>query len=373
MQEILDDHPDVTHVLDPFCGTGTTGLVCAENNIHCDLLEINPFLTWFARVKTTQYPAENLQQTQIYAQEIVERAQCITDTTNLWMPPIHNINRWWHPRRLNTLAQIYHALQSHPIPSPAKDLLTVAFCNLVIHWSNAAFNHQSMSFKNDDAQQLSLFDEQTQILEQFVNLTQHITASAQDKLGGHINVIQADSRQVHSATQTQYDCVITSPPYPNQMSYIRELRPYMYWLGYLSTGREAGELDWQAIGGTWGIATSRLNQWQPNGNQIPYPNFAAILQTIAQQSPVLANYVHRYFIDIYKHIKSLYPVLKPGAKVFYIIGNSRFYDTLVPAETIYADILQDCGFVNTNIEIIRKRNSKKELFEFTVSAEKPNP
>ncbi|WP_322490103.1 hypothetical protein [Chloroflexus sp.] len=37
--------------------------------------------------------------------------------------------------------------------------------------------------------------------------------------------------------------VITSPPYPNRMSYIRELRPYMYWLGYLNNGRDAGELD----------------------------------------------------------------------------------------------------------------------------------
>ena len=48
------------------------------------------------------------------------------------------------------------------------------------------------------------------------------------------------------------------------MSYIRELRPYMYWLSYLRDGREAGELDWKAIGGTWGIATSRVGKWSPS-------------------------------------------------------------------------------------------------------------
>src|SRR5205823_779155 len=71
-----------------------------------------------------------------------------------------------------------------------------------------------------------------------------------------------------------YPPVTTSPPYPNRMSYIRELRPYMYWLGYLSDGRAAGELDWKAIGGTWGCATSMLNTWASNGHgHIPFPHF----------------------------------------------------------------------------------------------------
>ena len=36
----------------------------------------------------------------------------------------------------------------------------------------------------------------------------------------------------------------------------------MYWLGYLEQPRDAGELDWQAIGGTWGAATSRVAAWE---------------------------------------------------------------------------------------------------------------
>jgi hypothetical protein len=64
-------------------------------------------------------------------------------------------------------------------------------------------------------------------------------------------------------------------------------------------------------------------------------------------------------------------VLSPGAKVFYIVGNSKFYDTLVPVEQIYASLLTQCGFRNATSEILRKRNSKKELFEFVVSADWP--
>ena len=35
----------------------------------------------------------------------------------------------------------------------------------------------------------------------------------------------------------------------------------MYWPGYLDSGNQAGELDWQAIGGIWGCATSKLMSW----------------------------------------------------------------------------------------------------------------
>jgi hypothetical protein len=155
------------------------------------------------------------------------------------------------------------------------------------------------------------------------------------------------------------------------MSYIRELRPYMYWLGYLREAREAGEMDWQAIGGTWGIATSRLQTWTPDGIEVDNPQLQEIVATINEDSPVLANYVHKYFVDMSCHLGSLYPVLQPGARLFYIVGNSRFYDTLVPVESLLSDLLRDQHYVDVNIELIRKRTSKKELYEYIISCRKP--
>ncbi len=369
VQAILESDTAIKYVLDPFSGTGTTGLVCAENDVRCDLTDINPFLVWFAKAKTAHYTSDDLQEALECVQEICKYA---LEETQLWFPPIHNITRWWPENRLMVLAQIYHALNHLlPTPSAAKDLLLIAFCNLVINWSNAQFNHQSMSFKDESATQLTLFDEDQQILRQFSSLTEKIVASAQTSLKGNVNVYLADARKLSPPNQGHYDCVITSPPYPNRMSYIRELRPYMYWLGYLHDGREAGELDWQAIGGTWGIATSKLQSWEANGTPIPYPGFDKMIADIANQSIILANYVHRYFADIVKHLQNLYPILSLGARVFYIVGNSRFYDTVVPVEKIYAALLTDCGFVDTRIETIRKRNSKAELFEYIVSAIKP--
>jgi len=53
------------------------------------------------------------------------------------------------------------------------------------------------------------------------------------------------------------------------------------------------------------------------------------------------------------------------------MGNSKFYDTLVPVEKLYAALLAQLGFEHIVVEPIRKRNSKKELVEFCVQARQP--
>jgi DNA modification methylase len=189
---------------------------------------------------------------------------------------------------------------------------------------------------------------------------------------GEGRIIQHDARELASLEIEPFDLVITSPPYANRMSYIRELRPYMYWLRFLLTARDAGELDWQAIGGTWGIATSRLNEWAPPLGSYQSDELDTNLERIANpenaNGALMATYVHKYFVDMAEHFASLRKTLKPGARIHYVVGNSTFYGVLLPVEIYYADIMKRLGFTEINIRAVRKRNSKKELVEFDVSA-----
>jgi hypothetical protein len=201
----------------------------------------------------------------------------------------------------------------------------------------------------------------------------HIYRAAQGAILLSPKVVLCDARRLSSVLpHNYYTCVITSPPYPNRMSYIRELRPYMYWLGYLNDGREAGELDWKAIGGTWGVATSNVGKWiPPTERPIPYADFTEIIGGISRKSDTLSRYVHKYFYDMIDHINNLFIVVKSGGSINYIVGNSKFYDVLLPVEEIFAALFEATGFVEIRVKPIRKRTSKKELFEYVVSATKP--
>ena len=147
----------------------------------------------------------------------------------------------------------------------------------------------------------------------------------------------------------------------------------MYWLDYLKTSEQASDLDWKAIGGTWGKATSLLSTWESDRSlpQYVYDIAEKISNADNKSAGLMANYVLKYFEDMYKHLSSVYAGLADKGKVYYIIGNSNFYGVTVPAEKIYMDMMNTIGFINVDYQIVRKRNCNKQLYEFVISGQKP--
>jgi len=373
VEEILRTRDLRGVVLDPFSGTGTTGLSAAYHGHDAACVEINPFLVWFGRIKVAQYSSQEISQLRKNAR-IVCRGALLDASPTSPPPPIHNIERWWPASALRFLCNLKANINLVSLgATPVCDLLRVAFCRSLIKLSNAAFNHQSMSFKS--SRQSDLLDEiegGSQFSSIFLDDVEFVAASALANPVGACEIVEGDSRLLSSVLKARYDLVITSPPYPNRMSFIRELRPYMYWLGFLNDdSRAAGELDWRKIGGTWGIATSRLNEWEPNPT-VYRPRYLELLlgEVAAKQNKsgrLLANYIAKYFEDIWLHLMELPKVLELGAEIHYIVGNSTFYGVLVPVERIYADMLSQLGFESVSVHALRKRNSKKELVEFDVT------
>ena len=383
-------------VLDPFCGTGTTALVCAERGIAADTTDINPFLVWLARAKSHGYSAAELRTFRRRADAVrgaVERGS----PEQPWCPALHQIEKWWDGETLLALGRAMAEIRRLGAgrPSAAGDLLQLAFCRTMIERANVSFAHQSMSFKRTAAGAAPARDRALrepwqpkpsspgpradaapagrEVARHWEDAVAAMAEAARSPIRKPPDVLLCDARELDRRLPSgRYSLVITSPPYPNRMSYIRELRPYMYWLGYLRERRDAGELDWQAIGGTWGAATARVAKWSPACPEpVPYADFEPILARIGAHSVLLSRYVAKYFQDMAQHCRALARVVRPGGSVHYIVGNSKFYDVLLPVEQIFAALFQAAGFERATVETVRKRTSKRELFEFLVSARKP--
>lgn len=369
VEELIEqcDHP--IRVLDPFCGTATTALSAAYHGHESTTTDINPFLVWLGQAKTAHYSAAEITTTQhacVRVLDLLEKNRI----DPVPAPPIHNIARWWNPSSLHSLQMLRSAIETTAqTGSVEHTLLLIAFCRTMITLSNVAFNHQSMGFREDTQTELPL---ERKAETMFANDVTFVLDGAAVNPRGSASVFLSDSRNLTAVQVGVFDFVITSPPYANRMSYIRELRPYMYWLGFLANGRDAGELDWSAIGGTWGIATSRLTEWKRSSphfaNSLLDTALAGIQHHENKNGQILANYVAKYFEDMWVHFQSLLRVLIPGAEVHYIVGNSTFYGVLLPVEQIYGAMLRQLGFSRIQCRPIRKRNSKKELIEFDVSA-----
>jgi hypothetical protein len=356
-------------IFDPFCGTATTALSAAYHGHEGNTTDINPFLVWLGTAKTAQYSTLVLASTRHACTRALDLAKR-KKVEPVPPPPIHKIERWWSESTLQFLCALRAAIDAvTDARSQERALLLVAFCRTLISCSNASFSHQSMSFKHE-GQNASLFEHDSGAM--FAEDVRFVLNGAEDNPDGRAHVLLGDSRHLATAIKGKVDRVITSPPYANRMSYIRELRPYMYWLGFLENGRDAGELDWAAIGGTWGVATSRLMEWERSMEKLDLPQLEVALASIRhndnKNGELLANYVAKYFDDMWTHFRGLPPILASGAELHYIVGNSTFYGVLLSVEELYASMLKELGFTNVKCTPIRKRNSKKELIEFDVSA-----
>ncbi len=367
VQQTKLEHQDEIFILDPFSGTATTGLVAAQAGFSAHLYDINPFLIWLGNAKCTNYSIDSIEYIKQAILAITESYKQYLGEEN-WTPNIYKIERWWSIQTLKILSAIRRAIVEE-LGEPAKDdingLVWIGFCRLIIDTSAAAFNHVSMSFHDETTIHAS---QTIELL--FSEILNSIIASALHPISGSARVYEGDSRVIQP-NGIYYTHVITSPPYPNRISYIRELRPYMYWTKFLSEAREAGELDWEAIGGTWGIATSRLKDWKAEHHNLPNELYAicdSIEISDNKNALLMSRYVHKYFHDMYQHLDALRKILATDAKLRYIVGNSTFYNIRVDTERLLSLILQQLGYHNITRQIVRKRNSKKELFEFCVSA-----
>ena len=86
----LKDPPQC--VMEPFSGTGTTELVCANKRILSFALEINPFLVWLGNAKLRVYSLEKIERFLHSARDLMLEIDSFTPAA---LPPIYNIHRWW--------------------------------------------------------------------------------------------------------------------------------------------------------------------------------------------------------------------------------------------------------------------------------------
>lgn len=368
VENILESSNTEEIILDPFSGTATTGLVAAQRGHQAYSFDINPFLIWLGNAKSCNYTDDQLRDTREKFSQVLKDYKNYLDRKN-WTPKIFKIDRWWSGDTLKIIAALRTALVDRfgePEDDREYSLVWIAFCRLIIETSSAAFNHVSMSFQD------RVIRHKTEYIEQlFLEIFEFAIASAKQNLIGRAKVLKMDSRNIISSPQIKFDKVITSPPYPNRMSYIRELRPYMYWTKFIHEAKEAGELDWLAIGGTWGIATSRLHSWTMQEKNLPDRVFSTvknIKMSDEKNSNILSIYVLKYFHDMYLHLSSLRSVLKNGSKLYYIVGNSYFFGNSVDTAALLSDSLKQLGYSQINSEIVRKRNCNKALYEYCVSA-----
>lgn len=366
------DCNEKTLVLDPFSGRGTTAIESQKAGYPFDGIEINPLLCEVAN-KSLDWALDVGKLQKIHSRLIADiKAQIskykalscdeYSKISGVPIPPIFNVFRWWQPDVLKELLIIREALRK-TVPKNCLSPFWLAICSSCLDCANIHRNHPTISFDDGHTRTiLPLVDFENNVFQIFDDLEQISKQDAVLKSQVHLG---NSCSNLSSVISNRIDRVITSPPYPNRFSYIHTTRPQLYFMQLIDDAGVATNIDLEAIGGTWGRATSVLDSCEVK----PEVEIADLLHyraSLNAESQLMCNYATKYFNMLFKHLVELKKVARKGFRGAYVVGNTRLKGVEIYTDVILAQIAERAGFKTDEIVVFRKRGGKKKLYETAV-------
>jgi len=369
-------------LLDPFCGTGTTLVEAKKNNISSFGIEAHPMACFASRVKTEWFiqPEELVK----HASHVSDEARRVLDDANgelKDLPPEQKtllLTNSIGPIPLHKCLVLREAILRSP-NSAVRDieLLALAFV-AVFCASNLKFGPEVGvgRKKKLDAPVLEAWltkvDEMARDVEQYASQAPVASECA-----------LADSRGAMSALPPKsVDAVITSPPYPNEKDYTRTTRLETVLLGFVKSKRDLRDVKQNLVrSNTRNVYVSDDDDQAIEENR----RISAIAREIERRRVALKKtsgferLYHRvtklYFGGMKRHFEQMKHILKPGAKLAYVVGDQASYlQVLIRTGELLADIAHEVGYHVLSVDLFRTRLSTatgKQLREEVLVLEWP--
>ena len=197
------------------------------------------------------------------------------------------------------------------------------------------------------------------------------------------HIINADARSVEGILEPgSVDVVITSPPYPNEKDYTRTTRLESVVLGLIKNRHELRMLKQNLVrSNTRGVYKVDTDDSEIADN-IEIRRLANEIENrriaMGKTSGFERQYSRvtlLYFGGMAKHLASLRPALRPGAKLAYVVGDQASYlRVMIRTGELLAGVARSLGYTVTGIDLFRTRLSTvtgEQLREEVVNLEWP--
>ncbi len=187
--------------------------------------------------------------------------------------------------------------------------------------------------------------------------------------------IDGDARAVDKYIEpNSIDAVIASPPYPNEKDYSRTVRLESVLLGYICDRSDLQAAKRRLVrSNTRGVYRhDDDDSWI--GSDAEVERIAAAIEArrvaLGKQSGFERMY-HRvtrlYFGGMARHFASLAKVLRPGARLAYVVGDQASYlRVMIRTGQLLAEIAERAGYEIESIDLFRTRHAtatKEQLRE----------
>lgn len=366
-------------VLDPFCGTGTTLVEAKKRGISSVGIEANPVAHFASEVKLDWTPDPD--GLIAHATRVANASRSMLDAQGIsYTPQIRQARLLETPDdRYRTLTSEQKALilTDSISPLPLHKTLILLDC-LKQHHDERYHRHELLALakaltgpignlnfgpevgvgpaKHDAPVIASWLDGVCAIAEDLrvLQAMQHVPAV----------VHHADARQiVQVLNPNSVDAVITSPPYPNEKDYTRTTRLESVLLGFIQSKADLRDLK-------QGLVRSNTRNVYKNDDDDKWVADHPEIQRIANEiearrielgktsgfERLYGRVTKLYFGGMARHLSELQGILRPGARLAYVVGDQASYlRIMIRTGQLLADIADRLGYEVVSVDLFRTR------------------
>ena len=349
-------------VLDPFCGTGTTNVECKKHGVSSWGIEASPLTHFVSKTKC------------VWANDTFN---FLNTAKQIALAAARTINSLSKPRTLSeeqTSLILKNSICEQPLSStlvlrdsiraansPFEDYYLLALAKHIVYsYSNLKFGPEVgiSRKKKESVDVVEIWLSEIERMETDLEYWKHHSSTFAD-------ISLGDARSIPKRDYIgKVDCVITSPPYPNEKDYSRTTRLESVILGFINTKDDLRNIK-------KGFIRSNSKNVYRSDNDAQYISNIGSINKLSNEieerrlelgktsgfEKLYASVVKQYFGGMARHLSELKPYLRNGASLAYVVGDQASYFQIpIRNSVILGEVAESIGGYRVDrVDTFRKR------------------
>lgn len=349
-------------VLDPFCGTGTTNVECKKHGVSSWGIEASPLTHFVSKTKC------------VWANDTFN---FLNTAKQIALAAARTINSLSKPRTLSeeqTSLILKNSICEQPLSStlvlrdsiraansPFEDYYLLALAKHIVYsYSNLKFGPEVgiSRKKKESVDVVEIWLSEIERMETGLEYWKHHSSTFAD-------ISLGDARSIPKRDYIgKVDCVITSPPYPNEKDYSRTTRLESVILGFINTKDDLRNIK-------KGFIRSNSKNVYRSDNDAQYISNIGSINKLSNEieerrlelgktsgfEKLYASVVKQYFGGMARHLSELKPYLRNGASLAYVVGDQASYFQIpIRTSVLLGEVAESIGGYRVDrVDTFRKR------------------
>lgn len=349
-------------VLDPFCGTGTTNVECKKHGVSSWGIEASPLTHFVSKTKC------------VWANDTFN---FLNTAKQIALAAARTINSLSKPRTLSeeqTSLILKNSICEQPLSStlvlrdsiraansPFEDYYLLALAKHIVYsYSNLKFGPEVgiSRKKKESVDVVEIWLSEIERMETDLEYWKHHSSTFTD-------ISLGDARSIPKRDYIgKVDCVITSPPYPNEKDYSRTTRLESVILGFINTKDDLRNIK-------KGFIRSNSKNVYRSDNDAQYISNIGSINKLSNEieerrlelgktsgfEKLYASVVKQYFGGMARHLSELKPYLRNGASLAYVVGDQASYFQIpIRTSVLLGEVAESIGGYRVDrVDTFRKR------------------